>query len=68
MPRRQKMAVVGLLGMGLAVSCTGIARTYFMHMVTQVDADKTWDSYPLFSSAGLEMDVGMVSLAHPDIF
>jgi hypothetical protein len=62
MPKQRRIAVVGLLGVGTAVSFAGVARAYFMFQVTKVKADKTWETSPELIAAMVETNLGMVSL------
>jgi hypothetical protein len=61
MPRRQRIAVIMLLGVGIIVSFAGVTRTYYMYHLTNQTYDVTWASYPLWISACIELDLGMVS-------
>lgn len=61
LPRREALAVILLFAFGFIGCGAGIARTYFMYMVTQT-WDQTWASYPVWMTSAIELYLGVVSL------
>lgn len=62
MPRRQRFAVCVLFGLGFIVTIAGIARIWFVYDSLIRSYDQTWYAYPLWISAAVEIDLGVVSL------
>lgn len=61
MPRKQRLGIMVLFGLGFLVSIVGIVRTVFQYR-TVTQFDETWESYPLWIVVMVEIFV-MVSAA-----
>jgi hypothetical protein len=61
MPRRQRIGVVILFSIGFIVTIAGIVRTYFIYRSVITSYDQTWEAYPLWICAAIEIDLGVVS-------
>jgi len=62
MPRRERIAVCVLFGLGIIVSIAGAVRTTFVYKSLIQSYDQTWYAYPLWISAAIEIDLGVVRL------
>lgn len=60
MPRRQRLAVGFLFGLGIIVTIAGIIRTWYIYRSLFNEWDQTWYSYPLWIAAAVEIDLGVV--------
>jgi hypothetical protein len=61
MPKRQRIAVVILFSLGFIVTVAGIVRTYYIYRSVVASYDQTWEAYPLWICAAVEIDLGVVS-------
>lgn len=61
MPRRQRLAVAVLFGLGIVVTIAGIVRTWYIYKSLIKEYDQTWFAYPLWIAAAIEIDLGVVS-------
>jgi hypothetical protein len=59
------MAVVILFSLGFIVTVAGIVRTYYIYQSVVASYDQTWQAYPLWICAAIEIDLGVVRLAFP---
>jgi len=62
MPTKQKLGVAGVIGLGYIVTMAGIVRTYYVWKTLYATDDIAWYSYPLFLAAGIETNLGIVSI------
>ncbi|RMZ69388.1 integral membrane [Pyrenophora seminiperda CCB06] len=65
MPLSQRIAVAMLFGMGLIVTAAGIVRTWFIYRSLFNEYDQTWYAYPLWISAAVEIDLGVICASAP---
>ncbi|GAP86548.1 putative integral membrane protein [Rosellinia necatrix] len=66
LPPRQRVIVTGLFGIGLIASSVGIARTYFTwELLTAVDNDTTWRSWPVWITSLIELHLGIICASVP---
>jgi len=63
LPRREAFAVALLFAFGFLSCFAGVARTYFMYLVTKT-WDQIWASYPVWMSAAIELYVGVVGFPY----
>jgi hypothetical protein len=61
LPKRQRIMICSLFGVGFCVGISGIVRTYFTDKVLRRSYDTFWDSEALFISTVVELDIGLVS-------
>ncbi|KUJ10243.1 uncharacterized protein LY89DRAFT_689534 [Mollisia scopiformis] len=64
LPLKQTLLIILLFAFGFISCGAGIARTYFMWVVTQT-WDKTWASYPVWITAAMELYIGMICASIP---
>jgi hypothetical protein len=63
--RREQLVLVLLFGAGFIVSIVGGIRTVYTYRVT-VSNDRSWDIFPVYITASVELYVGIVSQSvHP---
>ena len=60
MPKRNRIAVVVLFSLGFAVTIAGTVRTFYIYKSLVLSYDQTWEAYPLWIAAAVEIDVGVV--------
>ncbi|OAL56539.1 hypothetical protein IQ07DRAFT_554538 [Pyrenochaeta sp. DS3sAY3a] len=65
MPRRQRIAVAVLFGMGIIVTVAGIVRTWYIYRSLIGEFDQTWYAYPLWIAAAIEIDLGVICASAP---
>ncbi|EDU49863.1 integral membrane protein [Pyrenophora tritici-repentis Pt-1C-BFP] len=65
MPLNQRLAVAMLFGMGFIVTAAGIVRTWFIYRSLFNEWDQTWFTYPLWISAAVEIDLGVICASTP---
>ncbi|KAF2856944.1 hypothetical protein T440DRAFT_494693 [Plenodomus tracheiphilus IPT5] len=65
MPRRQRVAVAFLFGLGIIVTVAGIVRTWFIYQSLIKSYDQTWYAYPLWIAAAVEIDLGVICASAP---
>jgi len=65
MPRRERIAVCVLFGLGIIVSIAGAVRTTFVYKSLIQSYDQTWYAYPLWISAAIEIDLGVICASVP---
>ena len=66
LPNRQQIFVILIFGLGFISCGAGLARTYYLYEVTQT-WDQVWASYPVWLSSGIELYLGVVRLAPPQV-
>ncbi|RDL34805.1 uncharacterized protein BP5553_07933 [Venustampulla echinocandica] len=65
-PRRQKIAVMSLFGLGVVVNIAGALRTYFLFVTMQdKNGDMTWNGWPTCIVTVVEIGVGLVAASGP---
>ncbi|KAH9863176.1 hypothetical protein IAQ61_009453 [Plenodomus lingam] len=65
MPRRQRIAVAILFGLGMIVTVAGIVRTWYIYISLVKSSDQTWYAYPLWIAAAVEIDLGVICASAP---
>ncbi|CAI6336000.1 unnamed protein product [Periconia digitata] len=65
MPRRQRIAVIVLFGLGFIVTIAGAVRTWYIYMSLILEYDQTWYAYPLWIAAAVEIDLGVICASAP---
>lgn len=61
MPLRQRIGVSILLSLGFVATIAGSIRTYYTWKSLIESWDETWNAYPLWIAAAVELDLGLVS-------
>ena len=61
LPRRRRVGAIMLIGTGFIVCAAGAARAYYTWQSLISSYDETWESYGMFMSATVEIDLGVVS-------
>ncbi len=67
LPSRDAFVVVLLFAFGFFGCAAGVARTYYMYMVTQT-YDQTWASYPVWMTSAIELYIGVVGAPSCNLF
>lgn len=62
LPRGQRIMVALLFGTGFIVCLAGVVRTYYFYRATINYHDITWDAYPVWLAAGIELYLGIVRI------
>ncbi|KAH9868670.1 hypothetical protein J1614_007742 [Plenodomus biglobosus] len=65
MPRRQRIAVAILFGLGIIVTVAGVVRTWYIYASLIKSYDQTWYAYPLWIAAAVEIDLGVICASAP---
>ncbi|KAL6712563.1 hypothetical protein ACN47E_000440 [Coniothyrium glycines] len=65
MPRRQRLAVAVLFGLGIVVTVAGVVRTWYIYRSLIGEYDQTWYAYPLWIAAAIEIDLGVICASAP---
>jgi hypothetical protein len=65
LPRRQRLLICGIFGIGFCVVVSGIIRTYFTDLVLRRTSDTFWNSLTLWLTTVIELNVGLVSSLFP---
>lgn len=65
MPRRQRIAVAILFGLGIIVTVAGVVRTWYIYASLIKSYDQTWYAYPLWIAATVEIDLGVICASAP---
>jgi hypothetical protein len=64
MPLRNRLGVLVLFCLGFIVLIASILRTYYYYAAYVGSYDETWEAYPLWIAAGVEVNVGLVCIIH----
>ncbi|KAI1457196.1 integral membrane protein [Annulohypoxylon moriforme] len=64
LPRRQYSMVIFLFGFGVLASSAGIARCYFMWMLT-TSFDTVWNNWSSWFCSALELNIGIICASIP---
>ncbi|KAF2665236.1 hypothetical protein BT63DRAFT_87991 [Microthyrium microscopicum] len=67
MPMGSRIGVSFLLSLGLTVTVAGVIRTYFIWKALIGTYDETWYSYPLWISAAVEVELGVITASIPPL-
>lgn len=65
MPLRERVAVCVLFGLGVIVSIAGTVRNVFVYKSLVQTYDQTWYAHPVWVSAALEIDLGVICASVP---
>ncbi|USP74152.1 hypothetical protein yc1106_01426 [Curvularia clavata] len=65
MPKRQKLAMGGIFGLGLITTVCGIMRTYYLVFVYHYTYDVTWYGYYGWTWTAIEADLGVICASVP---
>ncbi|KAK2855697.1 hypothetical protein FQN49_004932 [Arthroderma sp. PD_2] len=63
---RQRLVLALLFCTGFIICIAGVARTFFTYRISR-SYDKTWDAYPLFIAATIEMYLGVIAASMPSL-
>lgn len=66
-PTKQSSMIIFLFGVGILASSAGIARTYFT-WVLATDFDITWNSWTVWFSSAIELNLGIVCIPTHSIY
>jgi hypothetical protein len=61
----QRFAIAGLLGAGGSVCIAGILRVYYLILLVKTSVDPTWDSYRVWLSSVVEVQLGIICACFP---
>jgi hypothetical protein len=61
LPRRRRIGAIVLVGTGFIVCIAGAVRAFYTWQSLINSYDQTWESYGMFMSATVEIDLGVVS-------
>ncbi|KAL1969780.1 hypothetical protein VTN77DRAFT_7289 [Rasamsonia byssochlamydoides] len=66
LPKRQRIAVISIFGLGILVNVAGAFRTFYVHrtMVAK-DHDSTWVGWPTCITASVEIGLGLIVASVP---
>ncbi|XP_014556395.1 hypothetical protein COCVIDRAFT_99992 [Bipolaris victoriae FI3] len=67
MPKRQKLAVCGIFGLGLVTTICGIMRLYYAIYLYYFTYDATWYAYYGWIWTVLEADLGLICASAPTL-
>lgn len=60
LPRRQRLAVIGIFGIGIVVTIASSVRTYFAWFDSFGSYDSSWWGWAASLSAAIEVNLGLV--------
>lgn len=60
LPARQRLAVIGIFGLGIIVDVAGAIRTYYVWQSMIASYDTTWKGWPVLLAATVEINLGLV--------
>ena len=58
---KQRIAVISIFGLGVLVNVAGSCRTVYVYKSMIASYDHTWLGWPVLISAGVEINLGLVS-------
>lgn len=65
LPKRQRLAVIAIFGLGFVVCVAGALKTHYVHTGIGESYDEQWDVYPLWILTIVEADVGLICASAP---
>lgn len=65
LPLRQRLAVIGIFGLGTVVCAAGVLKTKYIIDSEKYSYDEQWDGYPLWIAMAVEIDVGIICASAP---
>ncbi|EED18206.1 integral membrane protein [Talaromyces stipitatus ATCC 10500] len=65
LPRRQRLAVIAIFGIGITVTIASSVRTYYAWMNTFGSYDATWYGWATGLSASVEINMGLICASAP---
>lgn len=65
LPLRQRLAVIGIFGLGTVVCVAGALKTKYVFDSQKYSYDEQWDGYPLWIIMTVEIDVGIICASAP---
>lgn len=68
LPARQRLAVMGIFGLGIIVDVAGAIRTYYVWKSMIASYDTTWKGWPVLLAATVEINLGLVFTKIPAVF
>lgn len=60
LPRRQRLAVIGIFGIGIVVTIASSVRTYYAWLDSFGSYDSSWWGWATSLSASIEINLGLV--------
>jgi hypothetical protein len=60
LPTRQRIAVISIFGLGIAVNVAGSVRTVYVWKSMVASYDSTWLGWPILIAASVEINMGLV--------
>lgn len=60
LPSRQRLAVIGIFGLGVMVNVAGSVRTYYVWKAMIESYDQTWYAWPIAMAGSIEINLGVV--------
>lgn len=67
LPRRRRIGAFIFVGTGFFICAAGAARAFYTWRSLISSYDQTWESYGMFMSAAIEIDLGVVSSSCRDL-
>lgn len=68
LPRRQRLAVIAIFGLGITVDIVGAVRTYYVWQDAVGTWDSTWYAWLVGMTGAVEIHVGIVRFSFPSLF
>ncbi|KAK2765981.1 hypothetical protein FQN54_007496 [Arachnomyces sp. PD_36] len=65
LPRRQRIAVISVFGLGMMVNVAGTIRTYLVYRSSIESYDETWMNWPMVLTSTLEINLGLICASVP---
>ncbi|RDW78748.1 uncharacterized protein DSM5745_05600 [Aspergillus mulundensis] len=65
LPTRQRLAVMGIFGLGIIVDVAGAIRTYYVWRSMIASYDTTWEGWPVLLAATVEINLGLICASAP---
>jgi hypothetical protein len=62
MPLRTRLSVLVLFCLGFIALVAAVVRTYYYYISQVANYDSSWLGYPVWIAAGVEVNVGLVSV------
>lgn len=60
LPARQRLAVIGIFGLGVLANVAGSVRTYYVWKAMIDSYDQTWYAWPIAVAGAIEINLGIV--------